>query len=291
MSESSLIELAYTQLDAVVDVGHSRSGIESNSHTMREFIQNVQLNQKRLIIISSGGTAVPMERRTVRFIDNFSTGVRGARLAEFFLKQNYAVLFLHRTNSAMPFIHREPSGVTGRDDMCLLSDPSRFCSISFFQVFEYILLLKEAVTLSYEYMHPKNTFVCLAAAVSDFFVPADEMPTDKIASSEEITIKLKNVPKALSLVKSLWNPNAFVLAFKLETNRDSLFRKARDSIENNNVDAVLANELHKRYDEVHLFTKRGIVIETLTRAGDDEIDRSSIGPALVRLHDSYLVDK
>ena len=34
-------------------------------------------------IFQSGGTTVPLESRTVRFIDNFSVGTRGATSAEY----------------------------------------------------------------------------------------------------------------------------------------------------------------------------------------------------------------
>lgn len=39
-----------------------------------------------LVVITSGGTTVPLERRCVRFIDNFSAGTRGALSTEGFLK-------------------------------------------------------------------------------------------------------------------------------------------------------------------------------------------------------------
>ena len=39
--------------------------------------------QRKIVIITSGGTTVPLEKNTVRFIDNFSTGARGATSAEF----------------------------------------------------------------------------------------------------------------------------------------------------------------------------------------------------------------
>ena len=35
------------------------------------------------MVITSGGTTVPLEKNTVRFIDNFSTGTRGATSAEY----------------------------------------------------------------------------------------------------------------------------------------------------------------------------------------------------------------
>ena len=38
--------------------------------------------QRPVVVITSGGTTVPLERNTVRFIDNFSVGTRGAASAE-----------------------------------------------------------------------------------------------------------------------------------------------------------------------------------------------------------------
>jgi len=53
---------------------------------------------------------VPLERKTVRFIDNFSTGLRGAICAEYFLRNGYAVLFLYRKGSCFPFLRHFPTG-------------------------------------------------------------------------------------------------------------------------------------------------------------------------------------
>ena len=58
-----------------------------------------------IAIVTSGGTMVPLEKHTVRFIDNFSTGARGTALAERLLEQNYAVIFLHRQGSRRPFLN------------------------------------------------------------------------------------------------------------------------------------------------------------------------------------------
>jgi len=51
----------------------------------------------------SGGTTVPLETQTVRFIDNFSAGTRGATSAEYFLEEGYAVIFMHRQFSLQPY--------------------------------------------------------------------------------------------------------------------------------------------------------------------------------------------
>ena len=54
-------------------------------------------------VFQSGGTTVPLEQNTVRFIDNFSAGTRGASSAEYFLQTGYKVIFLHRAKSLKPF--------------------------------------------------------------------------------------------------------------------------------------------------------------------------------------------
>ena len=41
------------------------------------------LNGKnKVILVTSGGTSVPLEKNTIRSIENFSTGLRGAISAE-----------------------------------------------------------------------------------------------------------------------------------------------------------------------------------------------------------------
>ncbi|KKK25604.1 putative phosphopantothenate-cysteine ligase [Aspergillus ochraceoroseus] len=69
----------------------------------RSFINyHVEAN-RRLVLVTSGGTTVPLENQTVRFIDNFSAGTRGATSAEYFLQEGYAVIFLHRQFSLLPY--------------------------------------------------------------------------------------------------------------------------------------------------------------------------------------------
>ena len=46
--------------------------------------------QRPIVCVTSGGTCVPLERRCVRFIDNFSGGTRGALSTEQFLQVSTA---------------------------------------------------------------------------------------------------------------------------------------------------------------------------------------------------------
>jgi phosphopantothenate-cysteine ligase len=68
------------------------------------FIINVPQNSK-IILITSGGTSIKLEKNTVRSIENFSTGKRGSICCENFLQQGFYVIFLHRENSLKPFTH------------------------------------------------------------------------------------------------------------------------------------------------------------------------------------------
>lgn len=53
--------------------------VNLNMEKVSEFLED---SGERVVLVTSGGTAVPLERQTVRFLDNFSTGSRGALSAE-----------------------------------------------------------------------------------------------------------------------------------------------------------------------------------------------------------------
>src|ERR1700755_2521884 len=69
----------------------------------RAFIERHAEEGRRVVLVTSGGTTVPLENQTVRYIDNFSAGTRGATSAEYFLQSGYAVIFLHRQFSLLPY--------------------------------------------------------------------------------------------------------------------------------------------------------------------------------------------
>ena len=56
-----------------------------------------------IALVTSGGTSAPLEHNCVRFLDNFSTGTRGAHAVEQFISKGYAVIHLKRTGSVSPF--------------------------------------------------------------------------------------------------------------------------------------------------------------------------------------------
>lgn len=84
------------------------AGVARWAEVMARFAAGLGAQGRRVVLVTSGGTKVPLEARPVRFLDNFSSGRRGATSAEAFLAAGYGVLFLYRARSAFPFAHRFP---------------------------------------------------------------------------------------------------------------------------------------------------------------------------------------
>ncbi|KAM5346931.1 hypothetical protein ACJ41O_009936 [Fusarium nematophilum] len=174
----------------------------------------------RVVLVTSGGTTVPLERQTVRYIDNFSAGTRGATSAEYFLQAGYAVIFLHREFSLLPysrhyshatdcfldFLTEDDGGggggkaagggrigvrpeVEGKMRGVLRKyrkarDENMLLTLPFVTIVDYLHELREIARL----MRPLGPrgLLYLAAAVSDFFVPPDRMAEHKIQSTNAV---------------------------------------------------------------------------------------------------------
>jgi phosphopantothenate-cysteine ligase len=58
---------------------------------------------KTLTFLTSGGTSVPLEKNAVRLIENFSTGLRGSKIAEIILNKNMPLIYFYRDKSFIPY--------------------------------------------------------------------------------------------------------------------------------------------------------------------------------------------
>ncbi|KAF2502542.1 phosphopantothenate-cysteine ligase [Lophium mytilinum] len=182
--------------------------LQSNVTLAREFIHRHAEEGRRVVLVTSGGTTVPLETQTVRYIDNFSAGTRGATSAEYFLEEGYAVIFLHRQFSLLPYSRhyshntrsfldfmKEDNGRVVVDEQHqqemlrvlrqyeAAQRDNKLLILSFVTITEYVWELREVAKL----MRPlgPNALFYLAAAVSDFFVPHDRMVEHKIQSTEK----------------------------------------------------------------------------------------------------------
>ncbi|EHK22693.1 uncharacterized protein TRIVIDRAFT_230658 [Trichoderma virens Gv29-8] len=171
------------------------------------FITQHAAANRRVVLVTSGGTTVPLEKNTVRFIDNFSAGTRGATSAEYFLSAGYAVIFLHRQFSLLPYsrhyshstdclldlLHEDADGrvAVRPDDSDRILDVLRkyqsarrnnmLLLLPFVTIGDYLHELRAVARL----MAPLGSsgLLYLAAAVSDFFVPPERLSEHKIQST------------------------------------------------------------------------------------------------------------
>ncbi|XP_064643957.1 phosphopantothenate--cysteine ligase-like [Lineus longissimus] len=270
------------QVQNSVEIFFQNIRIPENYHqanqSMVDFVVQHSKEDRKVVLVTSGGTTVPLESHTVRFIDNFSIGTRGSASTEYFLDQGYAVIFLHRHRSLEPFLRHfskvsfldilefdeDEKIVVKNSEMPMLKQvmkkyqavkaEGRLLSVSFQTIGDYLHLLRAAA----EALQPLEgrALLYLAAAVSDFYIPRDLMPEHKIQSSEgPLNIALQLVPKILGPLVKTWVPKAYVVSFKLETDPNILLRKARQAMEKYSHQLVIANILETRKEEVVIVTK------------------------------------
>ncbi|XP_002123168.2 phosphopantothenate--cysteine ligase-like [Ciona intestinalis] len=239
---------------------------------------SVKIPDQKVALVTSGGTCVLLEKHAVRYLENFSTGRRGALSVEQFLTRGYKVIFLHRDGSCFPYLTQMKNnqekflknlniGVNGRatiDDhnfTKLIEDykkhESSLLALTFMTLQEYLRKLR-LVCLALQPLH-KRAVVYLAAAVSDFYVPDDKLPVHKIQSSESLTLTLERTPKMLGHVAQQWACDAFVVSFKLETDQNILISKCRSALSNYGHQVVVGNLLETRYNNVIIVTSSSVV--------------------------------
>ncbi|KII87857.1 hypothetical protein PLICRDRAFT_690760 [Plicaturopsis crispa FD-325 SS-3] len=257
------------------------STLEHDTAGVKEFIRRQVERRRKVVLVTSGGTTVPLELNVVRFLDNFSAGTRGATSAEYFLKAGYAVIFMHRqfslqpfsrhyshsTNPFLDFLEIEPPhgqageahiNVTQEKRADLLEVLTTYKSVqrdgslhtlNFVTVNDYLWLLR-SVSQELSILR-RSALYYLAAAVSDFFLPTQKMSEHKIQSGKgSLHIEMDQVPKILKPMVDEWTRDGYIVSFKLETDQTLLIPKARAALERYGHQVVIGNDLHRRKFEV-----------------------------------------
>uniref|UniRef100_A0A023F7M8 DNA/pantothenate metabolism flavoprotein C-terminal domain-containing protein n=1 Tax=Triatoma infestans TaxID=30076 RepID=A0A023F7M8_TRIIF len=288
-------------------------GFERNQELLNSFCKKNE--NHKIVLITSGGTTVPLEKNTVRFIDNFSAGTRGSASAEYFLKYGYAVIFLHRNKSLKPFTRHfgdydfldmlEEDGCQNGSikvksesvktlfpilvDYLQAKKEDRLLLIPFTSLTEYLWYLRE-VSFCLK-TSGKRALLYLAAAVSDFYIPQDKLPTHKIQSDKGApSISLHLVPKILEPLVSQWVPEAFVVSFKLETDESILLTKSKAALQKYHHKVVVGNILQTRKKHVIIVTNdNSYDIKLTEREQNDGIEiESKIVNDLITRHTEFI---
>ncbi|XP_050870794.1 phosphopantothenate--cysteine ligase 2 isoform X1 [Lathyrus oleraceus] len=305
-----------TQVKAFFDSAPPLHNSHDITQKLNQFIQRNSSSSengeaRRIVCVTSGGTTAPLEQRCVRYVDNFSSGHRGATSTEYFLKAGYAVIFLCRRGSFQPFCRSLPD-----DPLIECFEPTNDLDIQvrnaysetvkraivdhhtavagghllklpFGTIFEYLQML-QIIAVSMRCIGPRAMFY-LAAAVSDYYVPWKDMVEHKIQSgSHLLDVKLVQVPKMLSVLRENWAPLAFCISFKLETDSSILLNKGNAALEKYKMHAVVANELSTRKEKVVVIT-RTEKITVLRETSESDVENPLI-KFLSERHATYIKD-
>ncbi|KAA8538015.1 hypothetical protein F0562_027405 [Nyssa sinensis] len=311
-------ETLYTEIKSFFDSAPPLRDAPDISRKLDEFLKWNSVSPgsergSRIVCVTSGGTTVPLEQRCVRYIDNFSSGHRGAASTEYFLKAGYSVIFLYRRGTCQPYCRSLPddpllecfesasdSNIQVRQlhseavkraisEHNVAVAKGLLLKLPFTTIFEYLQIL-QLIALSMRSLGAHAMFY-LAAAVSDFYVPWESMAEHKIQSgSGPLDMRLVQVPKMLSVLRKEWVPMAFCISFKLETDSKILLEKADMALTKYRMHVVVANELSTRKEEVVVVTSSGkfSVRRDKTQAGADV--ESPLIELLVEKHSAYIED-
>ncbi|KAF8162485.1 DNA/pantothenate metabolism flavoprotein [Mycena galopus ATCC 62051] len=264
---------------------------------VKEFAARQAAQNRNVVLVTSGGTTVPLELNVVRFLDNFSAGTRGATSAEYFLKAGYAVIFMHRQFSLQPFsrhyshstnpfldflaVEEETVGITAdkRADADLLGVLTAYKrvqaagtlhTLTFVTVNDYLWLLR-AVSQELSVLRRRAMYY-LAAAVSDFFLPRQKMSEHKIQSGKgSLHIEMDQVPKVLKPMVEEWTRDGYIVSFKR-----LLIPKARAALERYGHQVVIGNELHTRKWQVIFVERKRKPLPPLPPGAEEEVEASAV---------------
>lgn len=241
------------------------------------FISANDVQSRKLCVITSGGTQAALEKRMVRSLENFSSGTRGARMTEAILHaDDYAVILLVRKGAVLPYANTfavkkfsdalmfrpteygvELSCGTAKRATARLHkviSEKRLLVAEYVSVQEYILSLRHIAGAMKSRDMGRRLMICLAAAVSDFYIPEEHLSRHKLqAEAGELVLRLQEVPKCLGMLRHKWAPvDTYIVSFKLETDEALLVPKSRKAISTYGVDLVVGNILETRYEKVTL---------------------------------------
>ncbi|CAJ0844865.1 12690_t:CDS:2 [Entrophospora sp. SA101] len=239
-SAVSLLDSGSTEIinpDIYFQIHFPPKNLKENENKIQEFVDKHQKKGRRVVLVTSGGTTVPLENNTVRFLDNFSAGSR----------EDYAVIFMHRQFSLQPYSRHYTHASSNFLDLLELKDDGSV--VDFVTVTDYLFLLRSATQIMNKLK--ENAMYYLAAAVSDFFIPVQKVSQHKIQSGEgALTLKMDQVPKFLKPMVTNWAPEGFIVSFKLETDPSLLVEKARKALTRYGHQIVIANLLMTRKTEI-----------------------------------------
>ena len=196
------------------------------------------------ILVTSGGTSEAIDR--VRSITNHSTGHLGLVITEALIKAGHELCLITTSHAIKPASHPNLKIIEIKNTLDLLVEMRNL-------VKDYQVLIHSMAVSDYTPVYMTSIDEVKASQDLSEFLTKHNTET-KISSKEEAQILfLKKNPKIISLVKE-WNPKIHLIGFKLlvDVSREYLIQIARESLEKNKADIIVANDLTQINAEQHI---------------------------------------
>lgn len=201
-------------------------------------------NTSMKILVTSGGTSERIDQ--VRSITNHATGQLGKDITETLLNQGHQVTLVTTKRAVKPQEHPQLTIHEIFDTADLLETMESLVKT------HHVLIHSMAVS---DYTPVYMTGLDEVEQAKNLHDLLDKRNSEsKISSKDEVQVLfLKKTPKIISLVKE-WNPAIRLIGFKLlvDVDTDELLAVARESLQKNQADMIVANDLTHIKDGQHL---------------------------------------
>ena len=195
------------------------------------------------ILVTSGGTSEAIDN--VRSITNHSSGRLGKIITETLLAAGYEVCLITTLQAVKPVSHPNLTIIEIKNTVDLLQ-------VMKDKAMDYQVLIHSMAVSDYTPVYMTGFGEVKASQDLTEFLDKKNQET-KISSKEYVQVLfLKKNPKIISLVKE-WNSKIHLIGFKLlvDVSQDHLIKIARESLEKNQADLIVANDLTQISSEQH----------------------------------------
>lgn len=195
------------------------------------------------ILVTSGGTSEAID--SVRSITNHSSGRLGKLITETLLEAGHQVCLITTSQAVKPSAHQGLTIIEIKNTAGLLQTMKD-------TIMDYQVLIHSMAVSDYTPVYMAGFDEVQASQDLTKFLDRKNQET-KISSKDDVQVLfLKKNPKIISLVKE-WNPNIHLIGFKLlvDVSREYLIQIARESLEKNQADLIVANDLTQINGEQH----------------------------------------
>lgn len=195
------------------------------------------------ILVTSGGTSEAID--SVRSITNHSSGRLGKLITETLLEAGHQVCLITTSQAVKPSAQQGLTIIEIKNTADLLQTMKD-------TIMDYQVLIHSMAVSDYTPVYMAGFDEVQASQDLTKFLDRKNQET-KISSKDDVQVLfLKKNPKIISLVKE-WNPKIHLIGFKLlvDVSREYLIQIARESLEKNQADLIVANDLTQINGEQH----------------------------------------